>query len=157
MMVPGKVILRTIRTTIWTTAPVPAAAACGGRACGGRACGGRACGGRACGGRACWPPPWRASPCWWQRTVAVARPKQRRRGPTAAVVSLPTTANEGIVLAESGQAGQHRLRRRRIVLISVVGLAVAASVGGLLFATTIKSPAELAAQTAPPPLTQLTT
>lgn len=61
------------------------------------------------------------------------------------------------MLAESGQAGQHRLRRRRIVLISVVGLAVAASVGGLLFATTIKSPAELAAQTAPPPLTQLTT
>jgi hypothetical protein len=61
------------------------------------------------------------------------------------------------VAAEPGWTGSHRLRRRRIVLVAVIGLAVAASVGGLLYATTIKSPAELAAQTAPPPLTQLTT
>jgi peptidoglycan hydrolase-like protein with peptidoglycan-binding domain len=60
------------------------------------------------------------------------------------------------VLPESGPAGKQRLRQRRIVLVAVVALAVAASVGGLLLATTIKSPAEQAAQTAPPAPTQLT-
>lgn len=57
---------------------------------------------------------------------------------------------------ETGRTGQQRLRRRRIVLIAVVALALLASVGGLLLATTITSPAEQAAQTAPPPQTQLT-
>jgi Putative peptidoglycan binding domain len=52
--------------------------------------------------------------------------------------------------------GTGRLRRRRTLLIAVAGLAIAASVGGLLIATTIKSPAQVAAESAPPPLTQLT-
>ncbi len=59
-------------------------------------------------------------------------------------------------MLESGQAGSRRLRRRRLIMIGVVALAVAASVGGLLFATTLKSPAQLAAQTAPPAQTLLT-
>jgi len=53
-------------------------------------------------------------------------------------------------------ARSQRLRRRRIILIGVVALAVVASVGGLLISTAIKSPAELAAQTAPPSQTRLT-
>jgi len=53
-------------------------------------------------------------------------------------------------------ARSQRLRRRRIILVGVVALAVVASVGGLLISTAIKSPAELAAQTAPPSQTQLT-
>jgi len=61
------------------------------------------------------------------------------------------------VLEESGQAGSLRLRRRRILLIGVAALAVVAAVGGLLIATSIKSPAEQAAESAPPALTQLTT
>ena len=56
---------------------------------------------------------------------------------------------------DSGDARSRRLRRRRIVLIAVVALALVASIGGLLIATTIKSPAEQAAQSAPPALTQL--
>jgi multidrug efflux system membrane fusion protein len=60
------------------------------------------------------------------------------------------------VLPESGRTGLARLRRRRIVLITVVAVAILASVGGLLFAATLKSPAEVAAQTAPPALTRLT-
>jgi hypothetical protein len=61
-----------------------------------------------------------------------------------------------IVLPESGGVQSQRLRRRKIIMIAVIALAVVASVGGLLFATTIKSPAQLAAQTAPPAQTQLT-
>jgi peptidoglycan hydrolase-like protein with peptidoglycan-binding domain len=53
-------------------------------------------------------------------------------------------------------ASSRTAQRRRIVLIAVVALAVVASVGGLLFSTTIKSPAQQAAQSAPPPATQLT-
>jgi membrane fusion protein, multidrug efflux system len=49
-----------------------------------------------------------------------------------------------------------RLRRRRVILLSVIGLAVLASVGGLLISTTIKSPAQQAAETQPPGLTRLT-
>src|SRR5215471_9574261 len=49
-----------------------------------------------------------------------------------------------------------RLRRRRIILLAVIGLAVIASVGGLLISTTIKSPAQQAAETQPPGLTRLT-
>ncbi|MGH3122408.1 MAG: peptidoglycan-binding domain-containing protein, partial [Streptosporangiaceae bacterium] len=56
----------------------------------------------------------------------------------------------------AGSAGPPRLRRRRIILIAVAALAVIASVGGLLISTSIKSPAQLAAQTAPPGMTQLT-
>ena len=53
--------------------------------------------------------------------------------------------------------GQGRLRRRRNILIGVVVLALVASIGGLLVSTTIKSPAQQAAQTSSPGLTRLTT
>src|SRR5690348_10171768 len=49
-----------------------------------------------------------------------------------------------------------RLRRRRVILLVVIGVAVLASVGGLLISTTIKSPAQQAAETQPPGLTRLT-
>src|SRR5215471_9390132 len=49
-----------------------------------------------------------------------------------------------------------RLRRRRVILLVVIGLAVIASVGGLLVSTTIKSPAQQAAESAAPGLTRLT-
>jgi peptidoglycan hydrolase-like protein with peptidoglycan-binding domain len=52
--------------------------------------------------------------------------------------------------------GYGRLRRRRIILLAVIGLAVIASVGGLLVSTTIKSPAQQAAETKAPGLTRLT-
>jgi multidrug efflux system membrane fusion protein len=52
--------------------------------------------------------------------------------------------------------GRDRLRRRRNILLAIVGLAVIASVGGLLVSTTIKSPAQQAAETKPPGLTRLT-
>ena len=61
----------------------------------------------------------------------------------------------GVTAGES--PGQGRLRRRRNILIGVVFLALMASVGGLLLSTTIKSPAQLAAQTRSPGLTRLTT
>jgi len=47
-------------------------------------------------------------------------------------------------------------RRRRIVLLAVIGLAVLAAAGGLLVSTTIKSPAQQAAETQAPGLTRLT-
>src|SRR5690348_15100958 len=49
-----------------------------------------------------------------------------------------------------------RLRRRRVILLAVIGVAVLASVGGLLISTAIKSPAQQAAETQPPGLTRLT-
>ena len=49
---------------------------------------------------------------------------------------------------------QGRLRRRRNILIGVVILALMASVGGLLVSTSIKSPAQLAAQTSSPVMPQ---
>jgi peptidoglycan hydrolase-like protein with peptidoglycan-binding domain len=49
-----------------------------------------------------------------------------------------------------------RLRRRRVILLAVIGVAVIASVGGLLISTTIKSPAQQAAETQAPGLTRLT-
>ncbi len=52
--------------------------------------------------------------------------------------------------------GYGRLRRRRIILLAVIGLAVIASIGGLLISTTIKSPAQQAAETKAPGLTRLT-
>ncbi|HEY1345082.1 MAG TPA: hypothetical protein VGF54_08875 [Streptosporangiaceae bacterium] len=52
--------------------------------------------------------------------------------------------------------GHDRLRRRRNILLAIVGLAVIASVGGLLVSTNIKSPAQQAAETKPPGLTRLT-
>jgi peptidoglycan hydrolase-like protein with peptidoglycan-binding domain len=52
--------------------------------------------------------------------------------------------------------GYGRLRRRRIILLAVIALAVIAAVGGLLVSTTIKSPAQQAAETKAPGLTRLT-
>lgn len=52
--------------------------------------------------------------------------------------------------------GYGRLRRRRTILLVVIGVAVIASVGGLLISTTIKSPAQQAAETKAPGLTRLT-
>ena len=52
--------------------------------------------------------------------------------------------------------GSGRLRRRRVILLVVIGLAVIAAVGGLLISTTIKSPAQQAAETRAPGLTRLT-
>ncbi|HUC25301.1 MAG TPA: peptidoglycan-binding protein [Streptosporangiaceae bacterium] len=49
-----------------------------------------------------------------------------------------------------------RLRRRRIILLAVLALVVVAAAGALLLTSHIKSPAELAAQTKPPGLTELT-
>lgn len=54
------------------------------------------------------------------------------------------------------KAGSGRLQRRRVILLAVIGLAVLASVGGLLVSTTIKSPAQQAAETKAPGLTRLT-
>jgi peptidoglycan hydrolase-like protein with peptidoglycan-binding domain len=61
-----------------------------------------------------------------------------------------------LTLPGTGQPGTNRLRRRRLVVIAVAVLAIIASAGGLLISTRIKSPAQLAAQTAPPASTQLT-
>jgi hypothetical protein len=52
--------------------------------------------------------------------------------------------------------GYARLRRRRAILLAIVIVALIAAVGGLLLSTFIKSPADLAAQSQPPGLTQLT-
>ena len=57
--------------------------------------------------------------------------------------------------AESDPARPPRLRRRRTVALTVAGVAAVAATGGVLAATSIKSPAQLAAETAPPPLTRL--
>jgi peptidoglycan hydrolase-like protein with peptidoglycan-binding domain len=63
----------------------------------------------------------------------------------------------GVDVTASESPGHGRLRRRRNILIGVVVLALAASIGGLLLSTNIKSPAQLAAQTSSPGLTRLTT
>jgi len=62
----------------------------------------------------------------------------------------------GVDVPAVDKPGHGRLRRRRTVLLVIVGLAVIASVGGLLVSTTIKSPAQQAAETASPGLTRLT-
>src|SRR5215470_20254508 len=51
--------------------------------------------------------------------------------------------------------GRGRLRRRRNILLAIAALAVIAAVGGLLVSTTIKSPAQQAAETTAPGLTRL--
>lgn len=71
------------------------------------------------------------------------------------VARLTRLCLRGTVLAETGGPGILRLRRRKFVLLGVAGLAIAASVGGLLVATSIKSPAQQAASTAAPPVTRL--
>jgi hypothetical protein len=62
-----------------------------------------------------------------------------------------------VSVTASESPGQGRLRRRRTILIGVLIVALMASVGGILISATIKSPAQLAAQTSSPGLTRLTT
>jgi peptidoglycan hydrolase-like protein with peptidoglycan-binding domain len=52
--------------------------------------------------------------------------------------------------------GYDRLRRRRIILLAAVAFVVVAGATALLLASQIQSPAEQAAQTRPPALTELT-
>jgi peptidoglycan hydrolase-like protein with peptidoglycan-binding domain len=52
--------------------------------------------------------------------------------------------------------GDTRLRRRRAVLLGIVIVALLGAIGGLLISTSVKSPADLAAQSQPPGLTRLT-
>jgi HlyD family secretion protein len=54
------------------------------------------------------------------------------------------------------RGSRSRLARRRVVLLSVGGAAALLSVGGLIGSTFVKSPAQLAADTAPPPSTVTT-
>src|SRR5215467_1247762 len=72
-------------------------------------------------------------------------------------VAVTASENPGTGSPGSESPGRGRLRRRRNILIGVVILALMASVGGLLLSTSIKSPAQLAAQTSSPGLTRLTT
>lgn len=62
----------------------------------------------------------------------------------------------GVDVPVADKPGHGRLRRRRNILLAIAGLAVIASVGGLLVSTTIKSPAQQAAETTAPGLTRLT-
>lgn len=59
-------------------------------------------------------------------------------------------------VAVDDNPGHSRFRRRRIILLAIAGLAVIAAIGGLLVSTTIKSPAQQAAETRSPGLTRLT-
>ncbi len=58
--------------------------------------------------------------------------------------------------AVDGARGYDRLRRRRIILLAAVAFVVLAGATALLLTSQIKSPAEQAAQTRPPALTELT-
>jgi membrane fusion protein, multidrug efflux system len=61
----------------------------------------------------------------------------------------------GVDVSVVDKPGHGRLRRRRNILLAIAGLAVIASVGGLLISTTIKSPAQQAAEATAPGLTRL--
>src|SRR5215470_1935818 len=75
----------------------------------------------------------------------------RRRSPV-----LMAGECEDVDGSADGQPDHDRLRRRRTIVLAVAAVAVIASVGGLLLATSIKSPAQQAAETRPPGLTRLT-
>ena len=61
----------------------------------------------------------------------------------------------GVDVPVVDKPGHGRLRRRRNILLAIAVLAVIASIGGLLVSTTIKSPAQQAAETTAPGLTRL--
>ena len=61
-----------------------------------------------------------------------------------------------MVTAADGGGRVSRLRRRRVIVLVITGLAILAAVGELLLTSQIKSPAEQAAQTRAPAATQLT-
>ena len=61
----------------------------------------------------------------------------------------------GVDVPVVDKPGHGRLRRRRNILLAIAALAVIAAVGGLLISTTIKSPAQQAAETTAPGLTRL--
>jgi len=61
-----------------------------------------------------------------------------------------------VVTAADGGGRVSRLRRRRVIVLVITGLAILAAVGELLLTSQIKSPAEQAAQTRAPAATQLT-
>jgi membrane fusion protein, multidrug efflux system len=61
----------------------------------------------------------------------------------------------GVDVPVADKPGHGRLRRRRNILLAIAALAVIAAVGGLLVSTTIKSPAQQAAETSAPGLTRL--
>src|SRR5215472_5987433 len=62
----------------------------------------------------------------------------------------------GVDVADDDKPGYGRFRRRRNIVLAIAALAVIASAGGLLISTTIKSPAQQAAETRSPGLTRLT-
>ena len=62
----------------------------------------------------------------------------------------------GVDVPVADKPGHGRLRRRRVILLVIVALAVVASSGGLLLASSIKSPAQQAAEIKSPGLTRLT-
>ncbi len=70
------------------------------------------------------------------------------------VTAVDTTAVD--TTAVDGARGYDRLRRRRIILLAAVAVVVIAGASALLLTSQIKSPAEQAAQTRPPALTDLT-
>ena len=73
------------------------------------------------------------------------------RGLTAVdTTTVDTTAVDGVA------RGYDRLRRRRIILLASVAFVVLVGATALLLTSQIKSPAEQAAQTRPPALTELT-
>ena len=61
----------------------------------------------------------------------------------------------GVDVPVADKPGHGRLRRRRNILLAIAALSVIAAVGGLLVSTTIKSPAQQAAETSVPGLTRL--
>jgi peptidoglycan hydrolase-like protein with peptidoglycan-binding domain len=73
------------------------------------------------------------------------------RGPEAWLVGVTMVDS-----AVDGGRGYDRLRRRRFILLGVVALVVVVASTALVLSTQIKSPAEQAAQTSPPALTDLT-
>jgi hypothetical protein len=90
----------------------------------------------------------------------------RNRGGGRETCGARETATDlvpGLALPHSGQPPEDPaarrggpLRRRKRIILAMALVAIVSAGGGLLASTAIKSPAQVAAQTAPPPLTVLT-